>query len=298
MSASTNPPKRENTYIINTENGIEMARLLDQDRLLTKGIGGLFSGLTASEVTRISRILDIGCGPGGWAQEVVFAYPNKEVIGFDISQSMVEYAQAQARVQGLQAVSFYVMDALEPLDFPDEHFDLVNARLISGFMVPAAWPALMQECLRVLRPGGTLRLTEVEMPFTNSLTHETIWRWLYRALKQTGQSCSPSGELLGIIPLLSSFLQQAGFQGIRQIPYVIDYSIGTVFHNSFQLDFWSFCKLLKPFLIKTGVTTPEQFDQVFEQMQVEMQANTFRALRLFLTVVGTKPLSHENSRYG
>ena len=69
MSASNNLPDRENTYFIDPESGGEMARLLDQDWLVTKGMGGLFSDLTTSEVSRIQRILDIACGPGGWAQE-------------------------------------------------------------------------------------------------------------------------------------------------------------------------------------------------------------------------------------
>ncbi len=66
MSASNNLPDRENTYFIDPESGGEMARLLDQDWLVTKGMGGLFSDLTTSEVSRIQRILDIACGPGGW----------------------------------------------------------------------------------------------------------------------------------------------------------------------------------------------------------------------------------------
>ena len=289
MSASSNLPGGENTYIIDSESGAEMARLLDQDRLLTRGMGGLFSDLSASEVSRFHRVLDIGCGPGGWAQEVAFAHPEKEVVGFDISQAMIEYARDQARVQKLNNVTFYVMNAMEPFAFPDESFDLVNARLMAGFMVPAAWSSLMQESLRILRPGGILRLTEVEIPFTNSLAHETIWRWLYQALKQARQSFSPSGNLLGIVPMLGYFLQQAGFQNIRQVPHVIDYSIGTEFYEGFRQDFWVFSKLLESFLIDKGVTTPEEFDQIYEQMRIEMVADDFRSLRFFFTAIGTRP---------
>src|SRR6266581_2274200 len=111
MSASSNPLRRKNTYFIDPESGAEMARLLDQDRLVTKGMGGLFSGFSDSEVSSMQRILDVACGPGGWAQEVAFAYPEKEVVGFDISQTMINYARAQALAQGLQNVSFRVMDA-------------------------------------------------------------------------------------------------------------------------------------------------------------------------------------------
>jgi len=36
------PPQNESTYVIDSESGAEMARLMYQDRLLTKGMGGLF----------------------------------------------------------------------------------------------------------------------------------------------------------------------------------------------------------------------------------------------------------------
>ncbi len=42
-----------------------MARLTQQDRLLTKGMGGLF--LEREDIAGKDTILDIACGPGGWA---------------------------------------------------------------------------------------------------------------------------------------------------------------------------------------------------------------------------------------
>src|SRR5947209_452015 len=137
MSTSDTSPNRDHTYFMDTESGAEMARLLDQDRLVTKGMGGLFPELSPSELSHIQRILDIGCGPGGWAQEVAFGYPEKEVVGIDISNAMIEYATDQARVQGLQNATFLVRNALEPFDFPNESFDLVNGRLM-GFLPPDA----------------------------------------------------------------------------------------------------------------------------------------------------------------
>ena len=41
---STEPAPGKNTYLIDTESGAEMARLLNQDRLLTKGMGGHLAG--------------------------------------------------------------------------------------------------------------------------------------------------------------------------------------------------------------------------------------------------------------
>ncbi len=168
----TDPPAaKENTYILDTEGAAEMARLTQQDRLLTKGMGGLFP--ERDDIAGMNAILDIACGPGGWVLDVAYTYAKIEVVGIDINRSMIEYARAQAHVQGLDNARFQVMDALQPLDFPDDSFDLVNARFLVAFMPRTAWPRFLQECLRITKPGGTIRLTEFDEPGrTNSLAFE------------------------------------------------------------------------------------------------------------------------------
>jgi hypothetical protein len=46
--------------------------------------------------------------------------------------------------------------------------------------------------------------------------------------------------------------------------------------------------LLKPFLFKTGVTTPEEFDQVYEQMLRELEDEKFCGIVFSLTAWGKK----------
>lgn len=287
MAATSDPLDRENVYFIDPESGAEMARLLDQDRLVTKGMGGLFSGVSDAEVSRLQRLLDIACGPGGWAQEVAFAHPDKEVVAFDISNAMIEYARVQARLQKLRNATFHVMNVLEPLSFPDESFDLVNARSIA-FMPPAAWPRLLQECLRILRPGGIIRLSEGDIPFTNKPAYDTLWRWLSLALYKAKQTFSPNGQTLGIMPMLSYLVRQAGFQDIRQVPHVLDASLGSESYESARQDTLIATKLFEPFVTAMGIATPEQFNHAYEQMQVEMMADDFRSFAIMLTVIGIK----------
>ncbi len=99
----------------------------------------------------IKNVLDIACGPGGWALDVALAHPEVEVIGIDISETMVRYARAFARVQGLDNARFSTMDVLQPLDFPDGAFDLVNARFLAAVLPAEAWPEVVGEYVRVLR---------------------------------------------------------------------------------------------------------------------------------------------------
>src|SRR5690348_15910999 len=112
-----NPSEEKSSYFINAENAAEMARLIDQEHVITKGIGGLFAAIP--DLSRISRVLDLGCGPGGWAMEVAFAHPEMQVEGVDNSEIMVKYASTQARAQHLDNAQFHLGDITKPLDFPD-----------------------------------------------------------------------------------------------------------------------------------------------------------------------------------
>jgi hypothetical protein len=61
----TEPKPNESTYVIDSESGAEMARLMVQDRILTEGMGGLFTELPGATLVNVHDILDLACGPGG-----------------------------------------------------------------------------------------------------------------------------------------------------------------------------------------------------------------------------------------
>ena len=280
MSAPSNSAE-ENTYFIDAENAAEMARLTSQDRLLTKTMGGLFQ--PEIDLSHVHDILDIACGPGGWVLDVATAYPEKQVTGIDISRLMIEYAKAQAREKSLVNVHFQVMDALKPLDFPDNSFDLVNARFITGFMSKAAWPMLIQEGQRILRPGGVIRLTECESPLTNSAASEKMYEMLAQALVEMNQSFSPDGRSVGITPMLGRLLRNAGFTDIGKAAHMLDYSFGTEAHRGCYQDLMVFLKLLQPFFVKVGITTQGEAASLYEQTMREMQSEDFCGVFFFLT---------------
>jgi len=209
MLTSDDSSQKESTYVIDAESGTEMARLINQERLLTKVMGGVFP--ERFDLSHASHILDVGCGPGSWVLEVAFENPKIKVVGIDISRLMIEYARAHAEAQGMDNASFRVMNVLEALEFADNSFDVVNARYINAFMLKTSWPLLMKEILRILRPGGTLLLTECEWSITNSLVFEKMGEMLTRVGTLTGRSFSPDGRHIGITPMLGRFLRDAGF---------------------------------------------------------------------------------------
>src|SRR5260370_16350274 len=87
-------PREETTYVIDSESGAETERLMFQDNLLTRHLGGLFP--IAIDHEGEMRVLDLACGPGGWMLNVAYECPNAEVYGVDINQDIVRYAQSHA----------------------------------------------------------------------------------------------------------------------------------------------------------------------------------------------------------
>src|SRR5260221_11059319 len=121
-------------------------------------------------------------------------------------------------------------------------------------------------------------MTEGYIPFTNKPAYDTLWRWRSQALHKAGQSFSPSGQQLGIVPVLAYLISQAGFQDIQQVPHVLDGSLGTEFYEDARNDMLLACNLFEPFVIGFGVTKQEEFDNVYVSMHIEMLANYFVTL--------------------
>ncbi len=175
MQGYIEPLTCTNAYFIDPENVAEMARLIRLDALMAQGMGGLFAPAEHVDLAQVHDVLDIACGPGRWVQELAFNYPDLQITGIDISRTIIQCAHAQAHLQGLDNANFQMMDALQPLEFPDNSFDIVNARLMFDFMPRLAWGEVLQEFVRVTRPGGIIRLTECdELGVTNSCALEKL----------------------------------------------------------------------------------------------------------------------------
>ena|SRR5579864_3744032 len=283
----------ENSYFLDQESAAEMARLLAQDLTTTRHMGGLLPA--DIDHSTIHDILDIASGPGGWVQEVAFAYPNKRVIGIDISHAMLSYARAQVAVQGLDNAHFLYMDATSPLRFPDASFDMVNARFLLGFMWKEAWPKLITECMRITRPGGIIRLTEADTlgaDITNSVALEKINRMFMKAFYRTGRSFYPheDGNHLALTPMLRQFLEQGGCHLIREVPYLNNYSANTPDHASTSKNLQVVVKLGQPFLLKLNIATATELESLYQQMIDELESEHFRGIARFTSAYGQKPI--------
>src|SRR5215472_2285744 len=234
MSTST---QLDHTYILDPESPTEAARLMVQDRLITEGMHGLFPEHyrdgSCTLPKNMQSILDVGCGSGGWVLDVAHTYPDRTVVGIDISRTVVDYNRAQAMVQRLDNVAFKVMDALQPLQFEIGTFDLVNVRFATAFVPRGQWTPFLQNCLHVLRPAGILRVTEGEIAgLTNSPACEQMHSWVAHVLHAKGYGFSHDGSHIGTLPMLGLLLREAGCVNREFMPHMLDFSTGTALYDS------------------------------------------------------------------
>jgi demethylmenaquinone methyltransferase/2-methoxy-6-polyprenyl-1,4-benzoquinol methylase len=115
--------------------------------------------LAMIDVQESDRVLDVGCGTG-FATEALIERSN-DVHGLDQSRHQLE--QAWSKLGKHDPVSFYRGDA-ERLPFADGTFDVVWS---SGSI--EYWPdpvAGLQECRRVVKPGGEVLIVGPNDPAT------------------------------------------------------------------------------------------------------------------------------------
>lgn len=280
--------EQKNTYIIDPERLEEMVRLSKQAFQFNRSLGPL---LPRVDPATVSTVLDVACGPGTWVLEVATEYPHIEVIGFDISHRMVEYAQQQAAAEGLTNAHFFVGDATQRFPWDDESFDVVNARTIFAFMLRDQWPSLMHECTRLVRRHGMLHLLESESASTISTgdVYATLTNLIVRAMWQAGMGFCSSGSYFGITPMLSDFLLREGYRDIEETSYSINYSYGKSAHEPITEVFLAALPTMKDFLIRCHLATEHELDILIQQAYQASLEENFRAVWYALSVTGLKP---------
>jgi phosphoethanolamine N-methyltransferase len=121
---------------------------------------GYLSPGGAEEVSRIlegvslegKKVLDVGCGSGGIAVELVERYGAGEVVGIDVEGGVLKRAAELVEARGLQErISLRKVEP-GPLPFEDASFDVVFSK-DSMIHIPDK-ERLFADVFRILRPGG------------------------------------------------------------------------------------------------------------------------------------------------
>jgi SAM-dependent methyltransferase len=263
-----------------------MARLDEQDKMVTAGMGGVLA--EQEDPTSLRRVLDVGCGTGGWLLETAKHYPRIErLVGADISSKMMEYAREKAKAQSLEGrVAFQTMDALRVLEFPDAYFDLVNQRFGVSWVRTWDWKKLLLEYQRVTRPGGIIRMTEASVSYESSspaLTrlNELLQETFYRSGRLfTDSPEGLTGELVGL-------LRVHGITDVKSRVHAIVHHAGTPSGQGLYEDIARLFRVSLPFMQK-WIKIPGDYEEIYQQALREMQEPGFVARGYPLTVWGIR----------
>jgi ubiquinone/menaquinone biosynthesis C-methylase UbiE len=286
MASPLDPQKQEQrgTYVIQ-DSQKELTRLKIHDHLITAAMGGVLP--EQSDPTIFRRVLDIGCGPGGWLIEAAQIYPTMSLIGIDISEQMIEYARAQAKEHQLtDRIEFHVMDALLILEFPTKYFDLVNLRFGLSFLRTWDWPKMLSEMQRITRPGGVIRITDGEVvPRNTSPALTQLCEMIQCALFGAGHLFTQ--ESRGLIDHLERLLKQYGCEQVQTKTSAAEYRAGTPEGEEYCEDMMHVFQNVHPFLQKWGCA-PKDYETIYQQALDEMRQPDFLATVNLLTAWGTK----------
>ncbi len=289
MSTPSNPHhEHPSTYVVQDRSGEEeLTRLRIQDEMVTIGMGGVLP--EQPDPASFKRVLDVGCGTGGWLIETAKTYPTISLlIGVDISSKMLEYAKAQAEAEQVSdRVQFAVMDALRMLEFPRHYFDLVNQRFGVSYLRTWDWPKLLAEFQRVTTPGGVIRLTEGPMlPENTSPALTQLYHLLLQAFYQSGHLFTPESD--GITGQLAHLLHRHGVQHVQTRSYTGEGRAGTIEGQRFYEDMSRVFRTVLPFLRK-WTRVPDDYERIYQQALSEMQQPDFVESGSILTAWGNTP---------
>ena len=111
--------------------------------------------LALASSSRLSRVLDVGCGTGYLLRRLAGRVPQAlELAGIDVAPAMIEAARAMAADSRIR----FATGTAEELPYPTQMFDLVVST--TSFDHWADQRAGLAECARVLAPGGHLVLID------------------------------------------------------------------------------------------------------------------------------------------
>jgi 2-polyprenyl-3-methyl-5-hydroxy-6-metoxy-1,4-benzoquinol methylase len=111
-------------------------------------------GMLDRQTTNL-RVADIGCGAG--TQCRIWARDGHTVFGCDVNEGLIELARHRAQEEGLAATTSFQLASAESLPLGDCSVDVCLLPELLEHVVD--WERCLDECSRIVRPGGLLFLS-------------------------------------------------------------------------------------------------------------------------------------------
>jgi ubiquinone/menaquinone biosynthesis C-methylase UbiE len=207
---------------------------------------------TAAQLRPGERVLDVACGTGVVAREVLDRVgPTGEVSGLDADPGMVTVASRLApQVQYRQGVA-------ESLPFSDSSFDAVLCQF--GLMFFSDRVAALKEMVRVLRPGGRIAVA-VWDTLENTPAYDGIVKLLRRVAGERAAAALTAPFALGDKSDVARLFESAGIAEAK-IATAVGRSRFPAIRTMVEAD-------LRGWLPVMGVSLPEaQIEQILREAE-------------------------------
>jgi len=191
---------------------------LDYDRCVGPFAGPIFAAALDAlgpDLSRGSRVLDVGCGPGAALRRVARLVADGEVVGVDLSLAMLRIAHERACRAGLANVALFQADAAElPASFVGA-FDVAYSCLVHHHLTDPL--GVLRSIAASLRPGGMYAAIDATGP------------WLTRLATPLTRVVDPGWVRFWDRERLLSQLAAVGLQRVRWVPLApgVGMAIGT-----------------------------------------------------------------------
>jgi len=160
------------------------------------------------------RVLDLACGTGDVALEILRAHPDVTISGGDLALPMLRGALPKVRRrQAEDAISFQALSA-EELPYKDGVFDAVT--IAFGIRNVSRRDRALREMARVLRPGGRALLLDFSLP-RNPVIRALYGFYFHRVLPLLGGLVSGNFAAYRYLPKsVADFPPRDDFAGLME----------------------------------------------------------------------------------
>lgn len=265
----------------------EVARIFFGNPYLIDSMGGLLpSGISLKEA---SFVLDIGCGSGEWTRRLAREYPHVHIVGIDTSHVLIREAVDKALREDLSSVSYVQFDAAQPLAFSTNKCDVIHVQSLASFLVTPMRDKIIEDMIRILKPGGWLNIIDYEQGSTSSAAFNRLSVMGLKGVGALGGSFAPTSSTYGVAARLYGFLVEAGMIDVSYSLHTVDYGLNSHIETAqFLDDLVVGMKNFKPLVLYLGLIDSETFDQLVEQAKEELHQPDTCGYAYLISAVGRK----------
>lgn len=168
------------------------------------------------------RVLDAGCGGGSFLPLMVELVGSQgKVVAIDLAPENINNAQAMIDESKFPCEVTAKVSSVTSLPFMDNEFDCVWCANVAQYLTKPEFTQALAEFIRVVKPGGTVAIKEVDISGWQFQPMETtlMWRWI-AARRKSVPSTPTVGGLAGT--RVATWLREAGLSDIQRKSWMVE----------------------------------------------------------------------------